>query len=48
MYFERRTLPLDTLNKPYKVNEVLVPIHADTGPAIPWFNQPGWRYRQTL
>ncbi|WP_052958837.1 MULTISPECIES: TNT domain-containing protein [Enterobacteriaceae] len=41
LYFESRALPLDTLNKPYKVYEVLAPIHADAGPAIPWFNQPG-------
>ncbi|QOV70678.1 TNT domain-containing protein [Citrobacter sp. BDA59-3] len=41
LYFERRTLPLDTLNKLCKVYEVLAPIHADAGPAIPWFNQPG-------
>jgi hypothetical protein len=39
--FESRTLPLDALNKLYKVYEVLAPIHADAGPAIPWFNQPG-------
>jgi hypothetical protein len=39
--FDSRTLPLDALNKLYKVYEVLAPIHADAGPAIPWFNQPG-------
>ncbi|BBE78319.1 hypothetical protein MRY16398_33750 [Phytobacter sp. MRY16-398] len=32
---------MDTLNKLCKVYEVLAPIHADAGPAIPWVNQPG-------
>ncbi len=41
LYFESRALPLDALNKLYKVYEALGPIHADAGPAIPWFNQPG-------
>ncbi|EOC0267093.1 TNT domain-containing protein [Cronobacter dublinensis] len=39
--FESRALPIDTLNKPYKTYEVIAPVHAEMGPAIPWFNQPG-------
>ncbi|HBL4909289.1 TPA: glycohydrolase toxin TNT-related protein, partial [Enterobacter hormaechei] len=39
--FESRALPLDTLDKPYKTYEVIAPVHADAGPAIPWFDQPG-------
>ncbi len=39
--FASRALPLDTLDKPYKIYEVVNPIHADAGPAIPWFEQPG-------
>ncbi|BBE78303.1 glycohydrolase toxin TNT-related protein [Phytobacter diazotrophicus] len=41
LYFESRALSLDTLNKLYKVYEVLAPIHADARSAIPWVNQPG-------
>ena len=25
----------------YKTYEVIAPVHADAGPAIPWFDQPG-------
>ncbi|QLJ66661.1 glycohydrolase toxin TNT-related protein [Serratia marcescens] len=39
--FGSRALPLDTLEKPYRVYEVVKPIQADMGPAIPWFNQAG-------
>ncbi len=40
--FEGRALPADTLTKPYKVYEVVKPISADMGPAIPWFGQSGY------
>ncbi|EOY5735633.1 TNT domain-containing protein [Enterobacter ludwigii] len=39
--FESRALPLDTLDKTYKTYEVVAPVHAYAGPAIPWFEQPG-------
>ena len=39
--FEGRALQQNTLNKPYSVYEVLKPLPVDSGPAIPWFGQPG-------
>ncbi|MEQ2026869.1 TNT domain-containing protein [Xenorhabdus szentirmaii] len=39
--FESRALQQSALEKPYTVYEVLKPISAEGGPAIPWFGQPG-------
>lgn len=39
--FGSRALPADTLNKPKNTYEVVRPLKADEGPAIPWFGQPG-------
>ncbi|MGJ0578241.1 TNT domain-containing protein [Xenorhabdus bovienii] len=39
--FESRALQQAALEKPYKVYEVIKPIKADSGPAIPWFGQKG-------
>jgi hypothetical protein len=40
--FENRALPMDTLNKPYKIYEVQKRIpNVQAGEAIPWFEQPG-------
>jgi len=33
--FESRALPIGTLNKPYKTYELIAPVHAEMGPAIP-------------
>jgi len=40
--FEGRALQSSTLNKPYSIYEVMKPLPVDTGPAIPWFGQPGY------
>ncbi|WP_210483821.1 glycohydrolase toxin TNT-related protein [Pantoea ananatis] len=40
--FEGRALQSSTLDKPYSIYEVLKPLPVDTGPAIPWFGQPGY------
>ncbi|HDS1154186.1 TPA: glycohydrolase toxin TNT-related protein, partial [Pluralibacter gergoviae] len=40
--FEGRALQPSTLNKPYTTYEVLKPLKVDSGPAIPWFGQPGY------
>ncbi|MDN0012390.1 TNT domain-containing protein [Providencia stuartii] len=39
--FEVRALPVGDINRPYTVYEVVKPLPADMGPAIPWFGQPG-------
>ncbi|WP_274723956.1 glycohydrolase toxin TNT-related protein [Xenorhabdus bovienii] len=39
--FKVRALPANDINRPYTVYEVVKPIKADMGPAIPWFGQPG-------
>ncbi|MGR5149724.1 RHS repeat-associated core domain-containing protein, partial [Photobacterium alginatilyticum] len=43
--FEKRALPLDTINKPYKKYEVVIDIpdipDVQAGKVIPWFNQAG-------
>ncbi|MBD2779392.1 glycohydrolase toxin TNT-related protein [Xenorhabdus sp. 38] len=39
--FEVRALPADSITRPYNVYEVIKPLKADMGPAIPWFGQPG-------
>ena len=39
--FGSRALPQNTLNKPLNTYEVVKPVKADAGPAIPWFGQPG-------
>jgi hypothetical protein len=40
-FHSRRALQQNTLNKPYSVYEVVKPLPVDSGPAIPWFGQPG-------
>jgi hypothetical protein len=41
--FENRALPANSLLKPYTVYEVVKQIpDIPTGPAIPWFGQPGF------
>ncbi|PHM69409.1 glycohydrolase toxin TNT-related protein [Xenorhabdus kozodoii] len=39
--FKVRALPANDINRPYTVYEVVKPIKADMGQAIPWFGQPG-------
>ncbi|EOG1934974.1 TNT domain-containing protein [Providencia stuartii] len=39
--FEVRALKAEDINRPYTVYEVVKPIDANVGPAIPWFGQPG-------
>ncbi|WP_053014237.1 glycohydrolase toxin TNT-related protein [Xenorhabdus griffiniae] len=39
--FEVRALQANDINRPYTVYEVVEPIKADMGKAIPWFGQPG-------
>ncbi|HLD65569.1 MAG TPA: RHS repeat-associated core domain-containing protein, partial [Pseudomonas sp.] len=39
--FGSRALPANTLTKPLNTYEVVKPIKADAGGAIPWFGQPG-------
>ncbi|MDX7992208.1 DUF4237 domain-containing protein [Xenorhabdus sp. psl] len=39
--FESRALQQSALEKPYTVYEVIKPISAEGGSAIPWFGQPG-------
>ena len=39
--FTSRALPSSTKNKDYNAYEVIEPLKVNSGPAIPWFGQPG-------
>ncbi len=39
--YEHRALPDGSDKKPYKKYEVVKPIEVKSGPAAPWFGQPG-------